>query len=145
MTGWRLGWAAGSREIVGALSRVKTFMDTGAFLAVQAAGVAALESWEDWVPRNVSEFQRRRDAAVAALRGEGFDVPLPRATMYVWMPVPVGETSEGFAGRALEEQGVVLLPGSALGRGGEGYVRLALTVPPARLEEAARRLGRLLG
>ena len=144
MTGWRLGWAAGSREIVAALSRVKTFMDTGAFLAVQAAGVAALESWDDWVPRNVSEFQRRRDAAVGALRGAGFDVPLPRATMYVWMAVPIGETSEGFAGRALEEQGVVLLPGSALGRGGEGYVRLALTVPTPRLEEGARRLGRLL-
>jgi len=143
MTGWRLGWAAGSREIVAALSRVKTFMDTGAFLAVQAAGVAALESWERWVPENVSEFQRRRDAVVDALRGAGFEVPLPRATMYVWMPAPAGETSAGFAERALEEQGVVVLPGSALGRGGEGYVRVALTVPTPRLEEAAGRLGRL--
>jgi LL-diaminopimelate aminotransferase len=145
MTGWRLGWAAGSRPIVSALAKVKTFMDTGAFLAVQAAGVAALESWEHWVPGNVAEFQRRRDAGVAALRSAGFDLELPRATMYLWVAVPRGTTSESFARRALEEQGVAILPGTALGHGGEGYVRLALTVPAERLREAAKRLGRLLG
>jgi len=145
MTGWRLGWAVGSREIVAALTKVKTFMDTGAFLAVQAAGVAALESWEEWVPTNVAEFQRRRDAGVTALRSAGFDVEVPRATMYLWVAVPDGWTSESFAHRGLDEQGVAILPGTALGWGGEGYVRLALTVPAERMREAADRLGRLLG
>lgn len=143
MTGWRLGWAVGSPEIVGALAKVKTFVDTGQYLGIQAAGVAALESWEDWVPGNVATFRRRRDAAVAAFRGCGFEVTAPKATMYLWIPVPSGEPSEDFARRALEQEGVIVLPGASLGRGGEGYFRVALTVPEARLEEAARRLARL--
>jgi len=107
--------------------------------------VAALESWEEWVPTNVAEFQRRRDAGVTALRSAGFDVEVPRATMYLWVAVPDGWTSESFAHRGLDEQGVAILPGTALGWGGEGYVRLALTVPAERMREAADRLGRLLG
>ncbi|MFQ5537053.1 MAG: aminotransferase class I/II-fold pyridoxal phosphate-dependent enzyme [Gemmatimonadota bacterium] len=144
MTGWRLGWAAGNRDLIAALSRVKSFVDTGVFLAVQAAGVAALESWQAWVPENVAVFQRRRDRAVTALRRAGFDVSAPRATLYLWVPVPGGETGAGFARRALEEEGVIVLPGSSLGQGGEGYFRVALTVSEARLEEAAERLGRLI-
>ena len=145
MTGWRLGWAAGNADLIGALARVKTFMDTGAFLAVQSAGVAALESWETWVPANVAVFQERRDRAVEALRAAGFAVEAPRATMYLWVPVPGGEPSEAFALRALEQEGVVVMGGAALGAGGEGFFRIALTVPGERLEEAAERLGRLPG
>ncbi len=144
MTGWRLGWAAGNPELIGALRRVKTWMDTGGFLAVQAAGVAALESYDEWVPGNVANFQTRRDAAVEALREAGFRVDRPKATMYVWAGVPKGETAAGFAGRALEEKGVILLPGSALGAGGEGFFRIALTVSPERLIETAERLGDLI-
>lgn len=143
MTGWRLGWAVGSPEIIAALARVKTFVDTGQYLGIQAAGVAALESWEEWVPENVATFERRRDAAVAALRGQGIEVAPPKATLYLWIPVPNGEPSEAFALRALEQEGVIVLPGASLGAGGEGYFRLALTVPEARLEEAAARLARL--
>ena len=143
MTGWRLGWAVGNAELVGALTRVKTFVDTGGYLGIQAAGVAALESWADWVPGNVATFRRRRDAAVAAFRRAGFDVACPRATMYVWIPVPGGGGSEAFARRALEEAGVIVLPGASLGKGGEGFFRLALTVPEHRLEDAAGRLGAL--
>jgi len=143
MTGWRLGWAVGSAEIVGPLAKVKTFVDTGQYMGIQAAGVAALESWAEWVPGNVETFRRRRDAAVAAFRSAGFDVRLPKATMYLWIPVPGGEASEAFARRALEQEGVIVLPGAALGRGGEGYFRVALTVSEAYLEEAARRLARL--
>lgn len=143
MTGWRLGWVAGSREVVAALTRLKTFTDTGAFLGVQAAGTAALGAWDGWLPGNVAVFQERRDRAVAALRAAGFDVTPPRATMYLWVPVPGGMSSGEFARRALEEQGVIVLPGSALGPGGEGFFRIALTVSGARLEEAAQRLGRL--
>ena len=144
MTGWRLGWAAGNPELIGALRRVKTWMDTGGFLAVQAAGVAALESYDEWVPGNVANFQTRRDAVVEALRDAGFQVERPKATMYVWADVPKGETAAGFAGRALEEKGVILLPGSAMGAGGEGFFRIALTVSPERLIETAERLGDLI-
>ena len=144
MTGWRVGWAVGDASLIAPLSKVKTFMDTGQYLGIQAAGVAALESWEAWVPGNVAIFQSRRDACVAALRGVGFDVTVPRATMYLWVPVPGGEASEAFARRALEEQGVIVLPGAALGRGGEGFFRIALTVDEARLREAAERLGRIV-
>lgn len=144
MTGWRIGWAAGNAAIVGALARVKTFVDTGAFLAVQAAATAALASYDEWVPGNVEAFRERRDALTSALCSEGFDARAPRATMYLWIPVPADATSDAFARRALVEQGVVVMPGSALGAGGEGFIRLALTQPAERLREAAHRLGRLL-
>jgi len=144
MTGWRVGWAVGAKELIGPLTTVKTFVDTGQYLGIQAAGVAALESWEAWVPGNVETFRRRRDACVAALRDAGFEVFVPKATIYLWVPVPNGEASEGFARRALEEQGVIVLPGAALGAGGEGFFRVALTVDEERLGEAARRLGGLI-
>ncbi|MBI4521561.1 MAG: aminotransferase class I/II-fold pyridoxal phosphate-dependent enzyme [Gemmatimonadetes bacterium] len=141
MTGWRIAWAAGGAELISALSKVKSYVDTGAFLAVQAAGAAALESYDAWVPRNVEQFRVRRDAAVAALRAAGFAVEPPRATLYLWVPLRGSEPSANFARRALEREGVVVMPGSAFGAGGEGYFRIALTVPPERLREAASRLG----
>ena len=140
MTGWRLGWAAGGVDAIAALARVKSFVDTGAFLAVQAAGVAALRAHASWVPGNVRAFRERRDALVRALRAHGLAVDAPRASMYVWMPVPGGEPSADYAHRALVEQGVVIMPGSALGAGGEGFVRIALTTGAERLELAASRL-----
>ena len=143
MTGWRIGWAAGGAAPIAALSRVKAFVDTGQFLAVQAAAAAALRAWDVWVPGNVRAFQERRDAAVAALRAAGFAAQSPRATMYLWVPVPGGAASEPFARRALLEQGVVIMPGAALGAGGEGYFRVALTQSPERLHEAAQRLAGL--
>jgi LL-diaminopimelate aminotransferase len=143
MTGWRIAWAAGSAEVIGALSRVKSFTDTGPFLCVQEAARAAIESYDAWVPGNVDAFRQRRDALVPALRASGFDCPLPNATMYAWFRVPAGTDSHTFARRALLEQGVVLMPGAALGGAGEGYLRAALTQAPARLAEAARRRGSL--
>ncbi|MGH7507290.1 MAG: aminotransferase class I/II-fold pyridoxal phosphate-dependent enzyme, partial [Longimicrobiales bacterium] len=101
MTGWRIGWAAGGGKAIAALARVKSFADTGQFLCVQAAAKAALQSADSWVPGNVAAFQERRDAAVAALRDAGFDASTPRATMYVWVPVPPGIDSQAFARRAL--------------------------------------------
>jgi LL-diaminopimelate aminotransferase len=145
MTGWRLAWVAGHAKLISGLSRLKTFVDTGTFLAVQAAGVAALESWSDWVPGNVEVFQRRRDAAVAAFQEAGFQLEPPRATMYLWIPVPGEMASDEFARRALDEAGVVVLAGSALGKGGEGFFRVALTTSEARLRAGALRLQGLLG
>ena len=144
MTGWRLGWAAGPAPVISALARIKAFVDTGQLMAVQAGGIAALESYDEWVPGNVEAFKLRRDVAVAAMRDAGFEVEVPVAAMYLWLPMPGGQPSEPFARRALLEQGVVVMPGSALGRGGEGFFRIALTQPAARLQEAAQRLARLL-
>ncbi len=144
MTGWRLGWVVGNRDIIAVLSQVKSFMDSGQFLGIQAAGVAALESWEEWVPGNVAAFERRRDAAVRGLRKVDFAATEPKATMYVWVPVPEGESSRAFATRALEQEGVIVMPGGALGAGGEGFFRIALTVTEERMFEATQRLGRLL-
>jgi LL-diaminopimelate aminotransferase len=144
MTGWRLGWAVGDARLVASLTRVKTFMDTGQYLGIQAAGVAALESWAEWVPGNIDVFRERRDAAVGAFSAAGFEVRRPEATMYLWIPVPRGEASEAFARRALEREGVIVLPGAALGAGGEGFFRVALTVGSERLAEAAGRLGRIV-
>ena len=144
MTGWRIGWAAGNPELVGILSRVKSFVDTGAFLGTQAAGAAALRSWEDWVPSNIDTFRRRRDAAVGALVEQGFDAVAPKATMYLWVPIPTNEPGLDFCRRAMESEGVIVLPGSSMGQGGEGFFRIALTTSEARLQEAALRLGRLL-
>jgi LL-diaminopimelate aminotransferase len=144
MTGWRLGFAAGAAELISALTRVKSYVDTGPFLAVQKAGAAALDAGETLVEPIRAELQRRRDAAVIALRTAGFAVEPPKAAMYLWIPLPSGVTSAAFARKALEELGVVVLPGSGFGPAGEGFFRIALTVDAARLELAAERLGRAL-
>ena len=143
MTGWRLGWVAGNAALIESLMKLKTVMDVGVFKAVQAAGAAALAAYEHWVPGNVARFQARRDVAVEGLRQAGFTVTEPKATMYIWIPVPGGGSSLAFAERALEEAGVVVLPGAALGAGGEGFFRIALTVDEERMRDAVARLGRL--
>lgn len=145
MTGWRLGWAAGPEPLITALTRVKSYVDTGPWLAIQRAGAHALDHAERLIPPNVAELTRRRDAAVEALRAAGFGLELPRATMYLWVALPAGMASAQFATTALEADGVVVLPGSGFGPGGEGYFRLALTVGPERIREAVARLGRCLG
>jgi LL-diaminopimelate aminotransferase len=144
MTGWRLGFAAGRPDLIGALTRVKSYVDTGPFLAVQKAGAAALDRSDALVAPIRAELQRRRDAGVNALGQAGFTVDSPKAAMYLWVPLPSGVASAGFAKQALEETGVVVLPGSAFGPAGEGFFRIALTVGPERIRVAAERLGRTL-
>jgi LL-diaminopimelate aminotransferase len=144
MTGWRCGWAVGSPEIAGTLAKVKSFVDTGQFMAVQAAGVAALDAWETFLPGNLKIFTERRDAAVTAFNEAGFPCVAPKATMYLWLPLPDGLPSALFAERLLTEEGVVVLPGSALGAGGEGFFRISFIASPERIAEAARRAGRVL-
>ena len=139
MTGWRLGWVAGGAELVGALKRVKTFFDTGSFLAIQAAGAATLDDAESFVRRNVAWLEERRDAAVAAFRSAGFVLEEPAATLYLWMPVPGGD-SHAWCRELLEREAVVLMPGAALGAGGEGFLRASLTLPAQRYAELAARL-----
>jgi LL-diaminopimelate aminotransferase len=144
MTGWRIGWVAGHRETVQALAKVKAYYDTGVFLACQAAAAAALDVWADFLPKNVAIFQARRDVAVEAFRQAGFDVETPRATMYLWIPIPTGEPSLDFTRRILQRSGVVLFPGAGMGKGGEGFFRVALTKPAERLREAAQRVAEVL-
>ena len=144
MTGWRLGFAVGREDTIAALGRVKNYVDTGAFLAVQAAGAAVLDRAESLAGGYAERFRERRDACVAALRAQDFDPATPRATMYLWVPLPDGVRSADFQRRALEDSGVVTLAGSNFGPGGEGFFRVALTVATPRLVEAAERLGKVL-
>jgi LL-diaminopimelate aminotransferase len=144
MTGWRCGWAVARPEVAGTLAKVKSFIDTGQFMAVQAAGVAALESWAQFVPVNVATFKERRDAAVAAFREAGFACEVPRAAMYLWIPLPEGVSSAEFGDRLLQKEGVIVMPGSAFGPGGEGFFRVSFIVSPERMREAARRAGGVL-
>ncbi len=144
MTGWRLGWATGNRDVLAALRRVKTFFDSGSYLGIQAAGAAVLGAPDAAVAATVQRIRERRDAAVAAFRAAGLEVQPPRATLYLWLPVPGRETSETFCSRLLHEAHVVLLPGSAMGAGGEGYVRASLTLEPEEYERVAHRIRRVL-
>ncbi|MDE3151336.1 MAG: aminotransferase class I/II-fold pyridoxal phosphate-dependent enzyme [Gemmatimonadota bacterium] len=144
MTGWRTGWAVAKPEFAASLAKVKMYVDTGSFMAVQAAAVAAIESYDEWVPGNVAVFRERRDAAVAAFRAAGFEVESPRATMYLWVPLPEGIPSAVFTERLLDDEGVIVLPGSSFGQGGEGFFRVSFITGPERLAEAAQRAGRVL-
>jgi len=144
MTGWRLGWVVGRRELVEPLSAVKSYLDTGPLLAVQRASVPVLARAEAIARPLALEFQRRRDAAVAALAAAGLSSAVPKATPYLWVGLPSGVESRPFALRLLEEEAVVVLPGASFGAAGEGFVRIALAEPAERLAEAAGRIGRMI-
>ncbi|HEX5903779.1 MAG TPA: LL-diaminopimelate aminotransferase [Actinomycetota bacterium] len=144
MTGWRIGWAVGSAEAIRALGIVKTNLDSGQFTAIQRAAIAALEGPADQLDELRATYQRRRDLVVGTLNGLGWDVKPPLGSCYVWVPVPEGDTSMAFSDRLLELAGVFVAPGSGYGAGGEGYVRVSLTVPDDRLAEAMDRLVRTL-
>lgn len=144
MTGWRCGWAAAKKEVAQTLAKVKSYTDTGQFLAVQAAASAAIGSYKEWVPGNLATFKARRDAAVQSFRNSGFTCEVPRATMYLWIALPADMPSAAFADRLLDEEGVVVMPGSSFGAGGEGFFRISFITSPERIGEAARRAGRVL-
>jgi LL-diaminopimelate aminotransferase len=143
MTGWRLGMAVGNPDVLAALGKIKSNIDSGAFDAIQLAGIAALDSDQSCVRENCAILQERRDLLVGGLKKLGYEADYPKATFYVWLGVPAGMTSMGFTTHLLERAGMVTIPGNGLGQPGEGYVRLALTVPKDRLEEALARLAKL--
>jgi LL-diaminopimelate aminotransferase len=143
MTGWRLGFVVGNADVLRGLGRIKTNVDSGVFQAVQEAGIAALTGPQDSVVRARAIYQERRDVVVDGLRKLGLPVTAPRATFFVWAPVPDGSDSRKWAARLLQEAGVVVTPGVGFGPSGEGYYRIALTVDKARIAEAMERLGRL--
>jgi LL-diaminopimelate aminotransferase len=145
MTGWRCAAIVGHAAAVEAYWRLKSNIDSGNFDAVQLAGVAALSPDADAEVASMSQlYQRRRDLVVEALRKIGVDVTPPRATIYIWAPIPEGfESSAAYCEHVLEEAEVVVSPGGAYGPNGEGFFRISLTAPDDQLHEAVERLGRL--
>ncbi len=142
MTGWRVGFAVGGEELISALGKVKTNVDSGVFNAIQLAAVAALEGPQECVRESCEAYRRRRDILVSSLRSLGWEVHPPKATLYLWMRVPRGYDAESFTGELLEKADVVVVPGTAYGAHGEGYVRFSLTLPDDRLQEGAERIRR---
>jgi LL-diaminopimelate aminotransferase len=140
MTGWRIGFAVGCREILAGLGRIKTNLDSGVFQAVQEAAIAALTGPQDCVEAMRAIYKERRDALVDGLSKLGFTVDRPKATFYVWIRVPEGHTSASFASALLSKVGIVMTPGTGFGRHGEGYIRAALTVDVPRVREAVERI-----
>lgn len=150
MAGCRIGFLAGNREAIGALRELKENIDYGVFGAVQEAGVVALKEAmaEDAPPKAGKLYEQRRNSFVKALAEEGWQVEKPKATMFVWAPLPELSqegsepwTSRRFSQELLRHTGVVVVPGEAFGSEGEGYVRIALVEEESRLLEAARRIG----
>jgi LL-diaminopimelate aminotransferase len=145
MTGWRVGFAVGNAQAVGTLGKIKTNIDSGVFRAVQHAGIAALSGPQAPVADRLRVYQGRRDRVTRALRAIGWQVPDIRATFYVWIPVPDRTSSGAFAATVLDRTGIVITPGVGYGRQGDGYVRLSLTTPDQRLDEALDRLATEFG
>jgi LL-diaminopimelate aminotransferase len=144
MTGWRCAAILGNADAIGAYWRLKTNVDSGLFEAVQIAAAAALSGPRRAIVEMNEIYSRRRDLVVGALREIGVDVEPPKATIYVWAPVPAGHTSTSFAELVLEEAAVVVSPGSMYGPSGEGFFRISLTTPDDRLTEALERMRRHL-
>lgn len=140
MTGWRIGMAAGNAEIIDALMRLKSNLDSGIPQAIQRMAIEALDGPQECVEEHNQIYERRRDRLVGALTGLGLRLRPPKASLYLWARVPEGMTSVQFASRLLDEAGVVVTPGIGYGPSGEGYIRLSLTIPDDRLEEGVQRM-----
>ncbi len=142
MCGWRIGFAAGSAAVIAALARVKTNIDTGAFLVVQHAAAEALNRAEELIPPLLEIYRRRRDLLVSGLRAAGWRVEPPAGTFYLWARIPTGESSFDFCRRVLAEHAVVITPGTGIAPSAEGYVRFSFTDSEDRISQACERLKR---
>jgi len=140
MTGWRLGFAVGNSEALNGLAQIKSNIDSGVFNAIQYAGISALESDQICVTEMQKIYQERRDILINGLRKIGLNPDTPKATFYVWCPIPPGYKSKDFTTLLLRQTGIVTTPGSGFGTAGEGYIRLALTVNKTRIAEAVDRM-----
>lgn len=140
MTGWRVGMAVGNADMIKALFQIKANLDSGIPQAVQEMAMQALTGPQDCVAENVAKYKWRRDRVIHALTSMGLEVEVPRASLYVWAPVPEGYQSAEFAARLLEDIDIVVTPGSSYGRYGEGYIRLSLTTPDEQVEKGCQRL-----
>ena len=140
MAGWRVGFVVGNRHIVQGLRTLKTNLDYGIFRVLQTAAQTALQLPDVYLHEVQARYRTRRDFVINGLAELGWDVPKPKATMYLWVPCPPGVSSTDFALSVLQQTGVVVTPGNAFGSGGEGYVRISLIADCDRLGEALRRL-----
>lgn len=143
MTGWRVGFAVGNGEAIGALAKVKTNLDSGIFLPIQEAAITAFTDCGEEAEGIRKRFEARRNSFVSGLNEIGWKVPLPPATFYVWAPLPSGYSSMEFSAKLLKEAGIVCTPGVGFGDNGEGFVRMTLTVPEDRLALALERIAAL--
>ena len=147
MAGWRCGFAAGNREIVEALARIKGYYDYGIFAPIQVAAIMALRTPEDTVMENAAVYQKRRDVLVDGLNRIGWKVPKPQASMFVWAPIPEAWkhlNSLEFSMKLLSEAEVCVSPGAGFGHNGEGYIRIALVENEDRIRQAVRQIRRAL-
>lgn len=147
MAGWRMGFAVGNRKLIAALTRVKSYLDYGAFTPIQAAACAALNGPQDIVEQNRSLYRKRRDVMVEAFGRAGWDIPSPSASMFAWAPLPpalAGLGSLEFSKQLLTEAKVAVAPGVGYGEEGEGFVRIAMVENEQRLRQAARNIKRYL-
>ena len=140
MTGWRIGWVAGNEVAIEAIKRLKTNIDSGIFDAVQRAGIAALDGPQDHLEMTIDTYRRRRDLLCDGLKSMDIVVEPPKGSIYVWVPVPEGHSSESFTTYLLDEADIVVAPGNGYGPSGEGFVRFSLTIADSRLEEGVERL-----
>jgi len=144
MTGWRIGFAVGNREVIAGLGKIKSNLDSGVFQAVQEASITALNTDEHILSGIRKTYQERRDALYEGLKNIGMEVSRPKASFYLWAKVPKPFDSSRFVVHILEKTGVLTTPGNGFGAPGEGYVRFALTVPVKRMKEAVERLRKAL-
>ena len=140
MTGWRVGFVVGSSHGIKGLGQVKTNVDSGVFKAVQKAAIAAYSTTEAELQEVMSVYQKRRDIIIQGLQSLGWDIEAPKATLYVWAKVPQGYTSTDFVTLLLDKCGIIVPPGNGYGESGEGFFRIALTVPDERMHEAIKRM-----
>ena len=143
MTGWRVGWACGNRQLVSALAKIKSNIDSGIFSAIQLAGVAALSGSQDYLKSMCALYQQRRDVLVDGLNGLGWQAMKPKATFYVLIKIPPKSEAISFAARLLNDANIVATPGVGFGQYGQGYIRMALTVSEIRIKEALKRLEKI--
>ena len=143
MTGWRIGWVCGRADLVNLIGQLKTNIDSGIFQAVQWAAIEAMSGGDDETRAACTVYARRHRLVAETLNSLGWSIKPPRATFYVWAPVPKGYDSIGFASHVLDQVGVNITPGVGFGAHGEGYFRLSVTASDARLEEAMSRMRKL--
>lgn len=140
MTGWRLGWVCGNKDIVAAIAKIKSNMDSGIFQAIQVAGITALKTKKEFLQKMCKMYEMRRDILVDGLSKLGWSIKTPKATFYLWTKIPHKMDSMALSSMLMEKAGIVATPGVGFGKYGEGYVRFALTQDKKRIKEAVKRL-----
>jgi LL-diaminopimelate aminotransferase len=144
MTGWRIGFAVGNRDVLAGLGKVKTNLDSGVFQAIQEAAITALGLDDNILSQIRRTYQERRDVLYDGLKKIGMQLIKPEATFYLWSKAPEQFSSMNFVSHMLNKAGVLATPGNGFGDAGEGYVRFALTASKDRIQEAVDRIGKIL-